>query len=104
MRGVDDRLENLLALEAASQGREIRTDAFAALAQLAEQSTWVRPRAGSQLVFAGAAQPNVFVVVDGALEARRPGDPTANVEPLGARTGSAATAEVPAVNAARSAA
>ncbi|WP_432835489.1 cyclic nucleotide-binding protein [Dactylosporangium sp. CA-092794] len=50
-----------------------------ALAQLAGHARWVHPRTGEQLVFAGAAQPSVFVVVDGALEARRPGDPTGTV-------------------------
>ncbi|WP_432986107.1 cyclic nucleotide-binding protein [Dactylosporangium sp. CA-233914] len=50
-----------------------------ALVRLAEHSRWVHPRTGEQLVFAGAAQPAVFVVVDGALEARRPGDPTGTV-------------------------
>jgi putative peptide zinc metalloprotease protein len=45
----------------------------------------VRPRTGQQLVFAGAAQPSVFVVVDGALEGRRPDDPSGHVrERLGA--------------------
>jgi putative peptide zinc metalloprotease protein len=47
----------------------------AVLALLARNGRWVRPRTGQQLVFAGAAQAEVFVVVDGALEARRPGDP-----------------------------
>src|SRR5262249_28398731 len=42
---------------------------------LAADARWVRPRTGEALVFAGAAQPSVYVVVDGALEGRRPGDP-----------------------------
>ncbi|HTJ40332.1 MAG TPA: cyclic nucleotide-binding protein [Dactylosporangium sp.] len=50
-----------------------------ALARLAEHARWVHPRTGEQLVFAGAAQQSVYVVVDGALEARRPGDPTGTV-------------------------
>jgi putative peptide zinc metalloprotease protein len=45
------------------------------LTALVDRSRWVHPRTGEQLVFAGAAQPYVYVVVDGALEARRPGDP-----------------------------
>ncbi|HEX6869584.1 MAG TPA: M50 family metallopeptidase, partial [Micromonosporaceae bacterium] len=45
------------------------------LAELAAQARWVHPRPGEQLVFAGAAQPEVFAVVDGALEGRAPGDP-----------------------------
>ncbi|HEV7708092.1 MAG TPA: cyclic nucleotide-binding protein [Asanoa sp.] len=48
----------------------------AALADLAAVATWVRPRTGQQLVFAGAAQRAVYVVVDGAVEARRPDDPS----------------------------
>jgi putative peptide zinc metalloprotease protein len=50
-----------------------------ALGRLAADARWVRPRTGEQLVFAGAAQPAVFVVVDGALEGRRPGDPSGTV-------------------------
>jgi len=50
-----------------------------ALSALAARSHWVRPRTGEQLVFAGAAQPNVFAVVEGALEARAPGDPAGSV-------------------------
>lgn len=46
-----------------------------ALQALARDARWVRPQTGEQLVFAGAAQPSVYVVVDGALEGRRPGDP-----------------------------
>jgi putative peptide zinc metalloprotease protein len=51
----------------------------AALTHLARDARWVRPRTGEQLVFAGGAQPSVFVVVDGALEGRRPGDPAGTV-------------------------
>ena len=51
----------------------------AALTDLAREARWVRPRTGEQLVFAGAAQPAVYVVVDGALEGRRPGDPAGSV-------------------------
>jgi putative peptide zinc metalloprotease protein len=47
-----------------------------ALSELADVAMWVRPRTGQQLVFAGAAQPDVLVVVDGALEGRRPDDPS----------------------------
>ena len=51
----------------------------AALTNLARDARWMRPRTGEQLVFAGGAQPSVFVVVDGALEGRRPGDPAGTV-------------------------
>jgi putative peptide zinc metalloprotease protein len=50
-----------------------------ALAQLARSARWVYPRSGSQVVFAGAAQPTVYAVVEGALEARAPGDPVGTV-------------------------
>jgi putative peptide zinc metalloprotease protein len=47
----------------------------AALAGLAARARWLRPPTGRQLVVAGGAQQAVFVVVDGALQARSPGDP-----------------------------
>ncbi|HEU5108558.1 MAG TPA: cyclic nucleotide-binding protein, partial [Micromonosporaceae bacterium] len=46
-----------------------------ALAGLAARARWVRPRSGTQLVVAGTAQQAVYVVVDGAVQARKPGDP-----------------------------
>jgi putative peptide zinc metalloprotease protein len=46
-----------------------------ALAGLAARARWVRPQSGTQLVVAGTAQQAVYVVVDGAVQARRPGDP-----------------------------
>ncbi|MDG4767599.1 cyclic nucleotide-binding protein [Solwaraspora sp. WMMD406] len=45
-----------------------------ALGRLASRARWVHPRTGEQLVAAGAAQPAVFVVVDGAVEGRALGD------------------------------
>ncbi|MFY1633878.1 cyclic nucleotide-binding protein [Solwaraspora sp. WMMB335] len=72
-----------------------------ALNRLAAQARWMHPHTGQQLVAAGAAQPAVFVVVDGAVEGRSPGDPAGTVrQRLGpgglvglasALTGSAAT-------------
>ncbi|MFI5494666.1 cyclic nucleotide-binding protein [Actinoplanes sp. NPDC051859] len=47
----------------------------ATLAELADQATWVRPPSGTAMIFAGAAQHTVYVVVDGAMQARKPGDP-----------------------------
>ncbi|MET8150392.1 cyclic nucleotide-binding protein [Actinoplanes sp. NPDC049668] len=47
----------------------------AALAGLAARARWLRPRSGTQLILAGAAQQAVYVVVDGAMQARKPGDP-----------------------------
>jgi putative peptide zinc metalloprotease protein len=76
-----DAPRRLDALRASAFGR-LPSDA---LAQLADAATWVRPRTGQQLVFAGAAQSSVFVVVDGAVEGRRPDDPSGHVrERLGA--------------------
>ena len=46
-----------------------------ALAGLAARARWLRPASGTQLVTAGTAQQAVYVVVDGAVQARRPGDP-----------------------------
>jgi putative peptide zinc metalloprotease protein len=74
-----------------------------AVDSLAAQARWVHPRTGSPLVFAGVAQASVFVVVDGALEARRPGDPAGTVrERVGAGgvvgLGSALTGAPPALS------
>ncbi|MFI7545899.1 cyclic nucleotide-binding protein [Actinoplanes sp. NPDC049599] len=46
-----------------------------ALAGLAARARWVRPPSGTQLVVAGSTQQSVYVVVDGAVQARKPGDP-----------------------------
>ncbi|OJF11553.1 cyclic nucleotide-binding protein, partial [Couchioplanes caeruleus] len=46
-----------------------------ALTELAVQAHWVRPPSGTPMVLAGGAQHSVYVVVDGAMQARRPGDP-----------------------------
>ncbi|WP_051799884.1 M50 family metallopeptidase [Catenuloplanes japonicus] len=45
------------------------------LARLAERARWDRPGDGRQLLFASGAQSKVYVVVEGALVGRRPGDP-----------------------------
>ncbi|GGL01331.1 cyclic nucleotide-binding protein [Mangrovihabitans endophyticus] len=45
------------------------------LAALAARARWVHPPTGRQIVAAGGAQNAVYVVVDGALQARMPGDP-----------------------------
>jgi putative peptide zinc metalloprotease protein len=79
-RIADARLERdaprrLDALRATSL-RDLPTHA---LAQLARSARWVYPRTGSPVVFAGAAQPEVYAVVEGALEARAPGDPVGTV-------------------------
>jgi putative peptide zinc metalloprotease protein len=49
------------------------------LADLAEKARWIHPRTGQQLVVAGAAQPHVYAVVEGALEGRAAGDPVGTV-------------------------
>ncbi|WP_199511604.1 M50 family metallopeptidase [Nucisporomicrobium flavum] len=46
-----------------------------ALAGLAARARWVRPPSGTPMVLAGNTQQAVYVVVDGAMQARRPGDP-----------------------------
>ena len=46
-----------------------------ALHGLAARARWVHPPTGRQMVTAGTTQQAVFVVVDGAMQARRPGDP-----------------------------
>jgi putative peptide zinc metalloprotease protein len=46
-----------------------------ALSGLAARASWLHPPTGRQLVVAGSSQPAVYVVVDGALQARLPGDP-----------------------------
>ncbi|GAA3904875.1 M50 family metallopeptidase [Actinoplanes auranticolor] len=46
-----------------------------ALAGLAARARWIRPHSGTQLVVAGTTQQAVYVVVDGAVQARKPGDP-----------------------------
>ncbi|MFG1602735.1 cyclic nucleotide-binding protein [Actinoplanes sp. NPDC049265] len=46
-----------------------------ALHGLAARARWERPAPGRQIVLAGGPQTAVYVVVDGALQGRRPGDP-----------------------------
>ncbi|MFC0530645.1 cyclic nucleotide-binding protein [Phytohabitans kaempferiae] len=74
-RAATDLPRRLDALRASALGR-LPLDR---LTHLATHATWVHPRTGEQLVFAGAAQPAVYVVVDGAMEGRRPGDPAGTV-------------------------
>ena len=50
-----------------------------ALAGLAARASWLHPPAGRQLVLAGDTQPAVYVVVDGALQGRKPGDPAGTI-------------------------
>jgi len=46
-----------------------------ALSSIAARARWLRPPSGRQLVVAGGVQQAVYVVVDGAMQARSPGDP-----------------------------
>lgn len=50
-----------------------------ALQGLASRARWVHPPTGRRIVAAGGAQEAVYVVVEGALEARRPGDPPGTI-------------------------
>jgi putative peptide zinc metalloprotease protein len=70
-----DQPRRLAALQASSL-RDLPPDKLTALATRAR---WVYPRTGQQLVIAGAAQPEVFAVVEGALEGRAQGDPGGTV-------------------------
>jgi putative peptide zinc metalloprotease protein len=45
------------------------------LGGLAARARWLHPPTGRQMVAAGGSQNAVYVVVDGAMQARRPGDP-----------------------------
>ncbi|WP_239162528.1 cyclic nucleotide-binding protein [Paractinoplanes rishiriensis] len=50
-----------------------------ALHGLAARARWVHPNTGRQMVLAGGAQSSVYVVVEGALQARKPGDPPGTI-------------------------
>ncbi|MEV6491648.1 cyclic nucleotide-binding protein [Actinoplanes sp. NPDC051633] len=50
-----------------------------ALTNLATRARWMHPPTGRQLVMAGGPQHAIYVVVDGALQARRPNDPGGTV-------------------------
>ena len=65
-----------LAVLGSSSLRELPPDT---LARLSSVATWVHPRPGQQVIFAGAALPQVYTVVEGALEGRAPGDPSGSV-------------------------
>jgi len=51
----------------------------ATLSKLAISARWVHPRTGQQLVLAGRPVPEVYAVVDGAVEGRAPSDPGGTV-------------------------
>jgi putative peptide zinc metalloprotease protein len=76
VRALDRQAEqDLPRREDALRNSVLRDLPSAALSQLAASARWMYPRTGEQLVFAGGAQPEVFAVVDGALEGRAPSDP-----------------------------
>ncbi|GAA0446979.1 hypothetical protein Ade02nite_85580 [Paractinoplanes deccanensis] len=50
-----------------------------ALQSLAARARWTHPPKGRQIVRSGGSQQAVLVVVEGALEARRPGDPPGTI-------------------------
>src|SRR5262249_49720774 len=60
---------------AALQASVLRDLPMATLTKLAASARWVHPRTGQQLVFAGRPQPEVYAVIDGAVEGRAPSDP-----------------------------
>ena len=74
-RGDRDVPRRLAALRASA----LRDLPAAKLDSLAASARWVYPRTGQQLVFAGGPQPEVFAVVDGALEGRAQADPGGTV-------------------------
>ena len=60
---------------AALRASELGGLSDAALHSLTARARWLYPPSGRQLIQAGAAPAAVYVVVDGALQARRHGDP-----------------------------
>ncbi len=50
-----------------------------ALQGLAARARWVHPPTGTQIVAAGGSQSAVYVVVEGALAGRKPGDPPGTI-------------------------
>ncbi|MEU4428389.1 cyclic nucleotide-binding protein, partial [Actinoplanes sp. NPDC024001] len=70
-----DRDADLPRRLAALQASELGGLPEAALQGLASRARWLHPPTGRQLVLAGDHQPAVYVVVEGALHGRRPGDP-----------------------------
>lgn len=80
-RAADRRRERSLAADEPRRLDALRRSRLGglpppALAALAREARWVRPRSGEQLVPSGASVPGVFVVVEGRLDGTRPGDPT----------------------------
>ncbi len=70
-RREEDQPRRLEALRRSEFGRL----PLPALTSLANRARWIRPASGTQLVIAGSAQSAVYVVVDGAMQGRLPGDP-----------------------------
>ncbi|HEY7271182.1 MAG TPA: cyclic nucleotide-binding protein [Actinoplanes sp.] len=68
---TEDTPRRLAALRASEIGGLPDT----ALNSLAARARWLHPPTGRQLILAGGAPSAVYVVVDGALQARRHGDP-----------------------------
>ncbi|GAA4956568.1 cyclic nucleotide-binding protein [Actinoplanes utahensis] len=70
-----DREADLPRRVAALRASELGGLPDTSLQALAARARWMRPPTGRQLVLAGAEQSAVYVVVEGALHGRRPGDP-----------------------------
>jgi putative peptide zinc metalloprotease protein len=74
-RDADDLPRRLAVLQASPLAQL----PAAAVGDLAARATWLRPVTGQPVVLAGEEQQRVFVVADGALVARQPGDPTGTI-------------------------
>ncbi|WP_328462015.1 cyclic nucleotide-binding protein [Actinoplanes sp. NBC_00393] len=70
-----DRESDLPRRVAALHASELGGLAEPALQSLAARARWMHPPTGRHLVLAGEHQPAVYVVVEGAMHGRRPGDP-----------------------------
>ncbi|MEU4619006.1 cyclic nucleotide-binding protein [Actinoplanes sp. NPDC023801] len=70
-----DREADLPRRVAALRASELGGLPEPSLQALATRARWFRPSTGRQLVLAGDTPSAVFVVVEGALQGRRPGDP-----------------------------
>ncbi|MCU7724512.1 cyclic nucleotide-binding protein [Actinoplanes sp. KI2] len=78
-RAENDRETDVPRRLAALRASDLGGLPEATLAALATRARWVHPPAGRQLIQAGGSQSAVYVVVDGALQGRKPGDPPGSI-------------------------